>query len=309
MTQRWLSGIAVAWLAACGEAGAAGPDPAECEAVLTHLVVLEGAKDGSDGPLCKYHPRCGNAPEEAEKFVKQCPRVLSRVEAGCYLRATSLTEVDACLIRSELDDRIQRGKRGPAAAELEAPAWLGEGGGTLGDRVLRRVEGHARQACGCRDAACARQVRDRFTAWAASIDEEDPEIAPRQRDIEAAVEQMFECVRDIERFDPPDAAVAGPATLYGPDAGGYNPYGGSSLGPYIGIWECDTYRDSLEVLLKCSSMPTYMQDELTSGYRSFKASLGDPTTMSYSARQATAEQCVSMQQSLRSTASTMGCPL
>lgn len=122
-------------LAACGDEASDRPSRHDCEAVLAHLIVLETpAVDPWGLPvktMCKYHPACDGS--ERKRFMEMCPKVLSRRELRCYQRATSLALADACLPRSELDERIMTGAsgggRGGNSYGGRGPAWLGMGGG------------------------------------------------------------------------------------------------------------------------------------------------------------------------------------
>ena len=135
MTRRSSVLVALA-LAGCADEGDDRPTRHDCEAVLAHLIVLETpAVDAWGSPvktLCKYHPSCDGS--ERRRFMQMCPKVLSRRELRCYQRATSLDLADACLPRSELDERIMTGQGGGGRGGQsygggEGPSWLGLGGG------------------------------------------------------------------------------------------------------------------------------------------------------------------------------------
>ena len=104
----------LATLGACDDGPGDRPARHDCEAVLAHLLVLE---DGADLTMCKYHPSCDGS--ERKRFMAMCPKVLTRREARCYQRATSLAHADLCLPRADLDARIQGGGAAPR------PTWLG----------------------------------------------------------------------------------------------------------------------------------------------------------------------------------------
>jgi hypothetical protein len=131
---RWTVVLLVA-LAGCADDTSDRPTRHDCEAVLAHLIVLETpAVDSWGSPvktLCKYHPSCDGS--ERKRFMQMCPKVLSRRELRCYQRATSLTLADACLPRTELDERIMTGEGGGGGRGYggggRGPAWLGLGGG------------------------------------------------------------------------------------------------------------------------------------------------------------------------------------
>jgi hypothetical protein len=294
MTPRWLGSVTVAAaLFACGDEPA-GPSQHDCDAVLTHLIVLEGERAG--GPLCKYDPACDGA--EHRRFQQRCPRVVDRREARCLLEATTLASADACLSRDELDERIERGRRSSRRGGDDD--WLDRAGVTPRQRrILRALRRYADDACACTSPGCSDRVRDDFMRWAETMDKDDAELKPLEEKAMRTVERMFECLTRAGSSDPPDAWGYQPP----PDAAP------PDLGSYTGVAACDAYRDLIERYLACGAVPLAIKDATRDGYGYLRDAWGAPSGLSPAAREAMTETCQAASDAIRQSADQLGCPL
>ncbi len=176
--------VAVA-LAGCADPGS-GATRKDCEAVLAHLVVLES---DTTPVVCRFHHACGG--DDEAKFLAACPEVLSRRELGCYQRATTVAAADACLDRVALAARIDTGVVEPTD---DYEGWTWE------QSPVRRALGKLRilkdEACGCRDAACADRVEQRFQQLSARWEARGEKPSQlEEREGERIYAQYTECLR------------------------------------------------------------------------------------------------------------------
>jgi hypothetical protein len=187
-------------LAGCAD-DRAGTSRRDCEAVLAHLVVLEG---DSTPILCRFHPDCGG--DEEDKFLDRCPSVLSRRELGCYQRATTIGAADSCLDRVELAARIDTG-----VVEESERSYGGGGGFQDGLSWHRSPEEEALasfrrlrdDACDCRDRACAERVEEKFrrllTRFEADHGKPSEDL---EREGERIYRQYSNCLEAARTADP-----------------------------------------------------------------------------------------------------------
>lgn len=192
-------------LAAC-DPGTLRPTSDDCEAVLARLVLLEA---DTTPVMCKYHPGCSG--EDDDKFLEVCPKVISRREQVCYLRATSLAEADACLDRETFAKRIETGVVEETAARHASGRW---DDGLYMDfspeaRALAELRQIRDEACACGDPTCADRVSDKLRMlaerWERTGEDPSPSVEREGQRVYAAYERCVEKARepDITPLPPP----------------------------------------------------------------------------------------------------------
>lgn len=296
--------VALVLLSACGggEDRARGRD---CEAVLAHLVVLE--KGELDQPMCKYHPSCDG--ERADRYDRTCPKVLTRKQASCYLRATNVDDADDCLDRDSFDDAIRTGRRSKRGGGGDDP-WTGSGSKTM----LGQMEDLRDDACACKDKACADAVQKDFEEWArrnaSATTSTDPAITER---ITKLAMEFTECTIKVTTdsygygggygygYGYPDAGVPDANTYYKDP---FNFRGGAGS---TGMPACDEYFELIDDLTSCSAYPASARDAMRDAADQMRKGWGDPSAMSDYMKQSTNDTCRAMVDSTRQYMRDLGC--
>jgi hypothetical protein len=310
MRARWIVVLALVALGACGEGGEEELSRQECEAVAAHLVVLEKLEGAEGGPMCKYHRFCDGA--DRRVFLQTCPRVMSRKQAHCYQRATSLAGADDCMPRLELDARVQAAGRGDGYG-YGGSTFLGTTGGSRPqDRALRDLTALREDACRCRDDACATQIENRFQDLAHRFGDFDHVPGLRDR-AQRLAEEAMKCL--VNAMVPPDAGApqvfvdpwapvdAGPTAYrdpWAPDAGA----AGST-----GMPSCDQYLAAMEAYAACAQFPPSSRDSVRDSIESLRKGWADYANQPASARQAADDACRQAVDSVRQSAVAMGCAI
>ncbi len=245
----------------------------DCDAVLAHLVVLE--KGESDQPMCKYHPDCDG--ERADRYVRACTDVLTRAQADCYLRATTLDDADDCLRRDMFDDAIRTGQRAGSKSSGRGRSggddpWFGGGGSPTSQ--MRRIRD---AACACKDKDCSDAVQRRMEDWGRDNASANP--APDDEVMKLAMEAS-ECMVKV--------------------------MSGTSGG--TGMPDCDEYVKLVDELMLCDDYPYSAREATRESLESLRQSWGDPTYMSDSVKASTNDSCKMMADSTRQAMQAMGCP-
>lgn len=286
MSLRSIAPVAFA-LAACG--GGDGLSRADCDAVLAHLVVLESAGGESWGPMCKYHASCDGS--DAPRWAAACPRAISRDEATCLQRATSLPAADGCVLRDELDARIQAGDRGGGGFPGRAVAD-DTSGGALGELVALRDD-----ACRCHDTACASTMLDRYAEQARRYnDVDDRHLRDRAMGL---IEAAAKCL--VAANTPPDAGPPPYRDPWQPDAGV------AVLPGSTGLPHCDQYIAALEAYAACSAIPEDARASIRETVEYVRKSWVDLASMPDSVRAATDDSCAQSIDGIRSAITSLGC--
>jgi hypothetical protein len=255
----------------------------ECDAVLAHLVVLERGE--VDQPMCKYHPDCDG--ERADRYVKSCSKVLTRTQADCYLRATTLDGADECLPRHDFDDAIRTGQRSDRARDPgDDDPWYGRGSDRSSLGQMRAIRD---DACACKDYACAERMQKRFEEWAR--DNATTSTKPDDDLMKLAMEAS-ECM---------SRAMSGG---YGGGLG----YGYYDAAPASGMPACDEYAALVDRIMLCDAYPQSARDAMRDGIEAMRAAWGDPAYMSSSTRDSTNESCRMMVDATKQAMQSMGCP-